>query len=244
MSNFSRKISRDKRYPPAPLQRLIDFVNSVRPEVPLPAVETEGTKILRLLKSEPFERFRELIGGLEPDSSLQKLYGPGAPKTFIRVAGCYNLLRNGRQVLNQVARIGSFCREIKPRGWQLSPLKLPIVTAQLDERGKLRLNLGPIIDAINGIDPSRVRICAICQAFCWGRRTDTKCCSEECHQKFRNQNWTKDYPDKHKQERIKRAVELDALGEARERERLAGLKAATRGTGRREPRLPKGPKHK
>lgn len=243
MSNTSRRISNEKRHAPAPLQKLIELVNSVPASVALPSTEAEGTKILKLIESRDFARFRELIGGVKPDLFLRKLIGPRAPKTFNRVAGYYILLRSGREWLREIAGIGVLCPKYKPRGWTLPPIQLPMVTAQVDDRRKLHLNLGPIIDAIDAIDPCRIRICPVCQGIFWAARIDKRGCTDKCSGILRTRRWRRKHLEKYKPQRIKRAAEKEDSKIAHERERLARMKAPTTGKARRRPRLPAGPRH-
>jgi hypothetical protein len=241
MSNLSPKIWRDKRHAPARLQQLIKLANSFKAGYRASS-EKEPTQKSNPTRGGHLAALWDLPPWLDPDIRKAPLFGSRKVHAALMLA--FEVPRVAATWLRKIARMGSLCRRYKTRPGEIPPIGLSTVRAQVDQQGKLHLSVGPMIAALEGVDPSRIRICKVCKRIYWAVRSDARCCSKECSHKLRTRRWRLNYLEVHKAQRVKQAAEEQASRITRERERLAPLKAPTRGTGRREPRMPKGPKHK
>lgn len=238
---MSSQIVMTKRHGPSRLLRqLLEFVNSVPPEMELPEPSRLGRKLIPFMKNEAFAAFRKLVGGVEPDTSLRKLLGAKSPKIYNRALGNYVLLRSGREWLRAVALIGKLQNKYRFRRWTMPTIQLPNVSAQTNQRGELQFNLGPLVAALEGIEPFRIRTCPICSLIYWAARKDKPCCSPKCAHVLRTRRWRQRYQDRYRDERKGKRRGRRESKEALEREDLRDLRAVK--SGRRTPRLPKLPK--
>lgn len=206
-----------KRHASDEVHSLIELANSVAPSVELPSPMGQVERIVELLKTEPFRYFRELTGPIEPDTFLSKLLGPDAPKTYNKVMGNYILLRDGRAWLKQTALIGQL--KVKMR------YLMPNVSAYPNERGELEFNVDPLINVLQRVEASRIRICPICGFIFWAARQDKPCCSIRCAKIRRTRLWRESYENKYKDQRSEKNKALRILKTHREREKLSQLKA-------------------
>lgn len=207
---------RQKRHAPQELQALIRLANSVAPDIELPPLRGQVEKIVELLKTEPFRHFRELTGGIEPDTIPSKVFGPDGPKTYFRVMGNYIRLKDGRAWLKQLALIAKL-----PKMHYL----MPRVSAYTNERGEVEFSVDPPIKELQAVEASRVRTCPICDLIFWAARRDKPCCSIRCAKIRRTRLWRESYKNKYKDQRSKKNKVRRTVREQREREKLAQLKA-------------------
>lgn len=63
-------------------------------------------------------------------------------------------------------------------------LEYLVTDLYVDENGRLKRNVDPIIDLLLGVDVRRIRQCAICRAFYWARRLDRRCCGKKCADRY------------------------------------------------------------
>lgn len=204
----------------------------------LPDPSQLGRKLFPFMKSEAFAEFRKLAGEVKPDAVLQKLLGKKGPKTFNRTVANYVLLRSGREWLRAVAEIGRLEPRFRFR-WAMPTIQLPNVSAQTNQRGELQFNLGPLVAALEGIEPFRIRTCPICSLIYWAARRDKPCCSKKCAHILRTRRWRERYGDRYKNARKEKRQGRHESKEALEREALRDLRAVK--SARRSPRLPKLP---
>lgn len=190
----------------AALRQLIDLANSVPLDIDLPAPQGRVQEVLEMLGSERFSEFRRLTGPITPDTFLSKFIGPGAPVTYNRVLGNYIRLRDGRNWLRQAALIGEQSRTIKIR------YLMPMLTAQTNDRGELEFNVDPLVEALKGVEASKIRICPICKAIFWASRKDKPCCSNRCGKIRRTRRWREKYPNRYKLRRLGIAVPAELEG--------------------------------
>lgn len=240
MSNLSPKIWRDKRHAPAHIQGLIELANSVAVGAQRPPKGTKPAKTPKLMRRDSLTSLKNVKRVVDTDRFVMQF---GRGKTHLAVMFPFLYARIARTWLRKIARIGIICRKYKRRQWKIPSIGETTVSAKVDRQGELHLSFGPIITALQGIDPSRIRICEVCKNIYWAVRSDARCCSKECSHILRTRRWRWNYLEKHKAQRTERAAEEERSRISRERERLARLKAPTRGTGGRGPRLPKGPNH-
>jgi hypothetical protein len=119
-----------------------------------------------------------------------------------------------------------------------------LVSISANQNGILRLERMPLLQAIEGIEASRVCQCPICREIFWAGRIDQSCCTIRCARICRTRRWREGYIKKYKLQRCGKAETLDrdkrrgrAASEKQERERLASRKAPN--LAHRQPRLPK-----
>jgi hypothetical protein len=220
---------REKRHAPRELQSLIELANSVPPDSELPPSHGRVEEVLGLLRTSAFKNFRDLIGGTDADTFVSK-FVENAPKTYRRVIGEYNRLRDSRAWLRQTARIGQ------------QPLKMkylmPNVSAYVNERGELEFNINPLVKAFQGAEAARIRLCSICKLIFWASRADKPCCSLRCAKILRSRNYREGYKLKYQtQRKLKKMAHLK-LAHQRERKSLSRLKITPGGPTRRAARVP------
>jgi len=215
----------EKRDAPAAIQKAIELVNSVPPDLDLPPFRSDnGREILKLIKTKEFSSFRELMGGMKPDRLLPEFFSklnigvvhahttarkrhplkegarnatrPRPPKTYNRVIGEYVRLRAGREFLRWISTIPPL-----PMRWSMPPI--PLQSAQTNERGELHFVF--MFEEFEGVEAGRIRTCPSCRRIYWARRKDQPGCSQQCVWRVRQQRWRERYPERYKLQRIRRA---------------------------------------
>jgi hypothetical protein len=116
-----------------------------------------------------------------------------------------------------------------------------LVSVRPDAGGNLRILHDPLLQALQGVEASRIRECPICGRIFWAGRVDRPCCGKRCAGVRRTRRWRDRYPEKYKPQRIKKAEAADALGDKAaqfecERKKLESLPEYN--SARRSPRLP------
>jgi hypothetical protein len=158
--------------------------------------------LLRLVKSKRFSEFRRRTGRVRPDSVLKKLFRKNGPKTFQTVISNYYLLHYAREWLRQVANLNSMPGGI---GVQVPGSGSSDVSAYLDESGRVCFK-SAIVDALDGVEASRIRRCAICDRMFWAARLDKSCCSSgKCQKEWRAKLWRNRNQTAYKRSRIRKA---------------------------------------
>jgi hypothetical protein len=178
----------NKRSTPKELSDLIRLANSVSPEFDLPSPPTDDAEFERLLKREEFSQFRALVGQIAPDKVFMALVGRDAPITGDDAKDLYRMLVDARATLRKAAQVGVASRQFRTEWWGLPHLH-PIAT--IDEHGKFRLRLHPIVSALEGVEIARIRVCKRCGLIFWASRNDSSCCGKACSQQHRKANWSK-----------------------------------------------------
>lgn len=165
-----------------------------------------------------FLQFRQLTGPVKPDTSPPKLFGKNHPKTFRAVRRNYYLMYEARAWLRHVISLGT-----TPRGVSFGLASSEVsLTAHLDERGQVRFDISPIVEALDGIEGARIRECPICGRFFWASRKDKPCCGAKCANSLRARRWRRDYKQRYKEARVKRA-EQKAMAEREQQLRRSML---------------------
>src|SRR3984893_3699571 len=94
----------------------------------------------------------------------------------------------------------------------------------IDRRdGRFRVEHHPLLQALEGIEVSRIRECAICHQIFWAQRADQPCCTRRCAHILRTRRWRKRYPKKYKIQRYRRANAKGHTDERLEQERVEVL---------------------
>jgi hypothetical protein len=90
-----------------------------------------------------------------------------------------------------------------------SMLETNSVNLYVDENGYIAFT-SPILPVfLKEVEANRIRECQICNQFFWAGRKDMQCCSKKCAHVLRNRNYRKNYPQKYKLQRIKKAEAQD-----------------------------------
>jgi len=224
------------RAAPSQLQDYIDLANTLPVPEKLSGAESKGLLPVRedwdadeadiqdLV--DRFPGFREFMAGVD----LQEEFP-------VKAARRCGLLKGIRSVLYTIARSHTGVSE----GLHLSVAGVEnAVSLTIDESGNLRVQLDPLLQAIDKVEARRIRECPICGKIFWAGRIDQPCCTTRCSGKRRTQLWRGNYPAKYKVQRIAKAERTDT-GQAQapvelERQKLETLKAPT--IARRPARLP------
>jgi hypothetical protein len=233
-----RQASRSHR-PPPELAALLELANILPPaeeppelfppSMPVQSVTPEqwlwvSSTIQGLMRNLP--RFKKYMKGvdLQQDPPLQ---------AYERA----HFIKQIRDVLRVLARYGrSPTTESLPIGAYLESL----VFAKIDGKGRLHVEHTRLLQAIEGVEISRVRLCKICRRIFWAGRTDKDCCSPKCTGVNRTRKWRERYPEGYKQQRISQLNESEgnrAAAIEQERRQLESLKVPT--FAKRSARLPK-----
>ena len=105
-------------------------------------------------------------------------------------------LKTIRGTLYAIARLHSndqlTCASV-PVGGYLDNL----VSAKTDAEGSLRIELDPLLRALEGVEVRRIRECPMCGALYWAGRLDKPAC-KECVHAFRQRRYRENYKEKYK----------------------------------------------
>ena len=75
----------------------------------------------------------------------------------------------------------------------------------IDKDGKVNIGTDFFADAVQGVEAKRIRECQACSRIFWAGRITQKGCSPACANRIRVDKWRKNYPEKYKLQRVKRA---------------------------------------
>jgi hypothetical protein len=62
----------------------------------------------------------------------------------------------------------------------LQDMNLSRIRIVVDDDGNLQISFNPFLEAIHGVDITRIRECPICRHFFWAGRKDKGYCSRQC----------------------------------------------------------------
>ena len=92
-----------------------------------------------------------------------------------------------------------------------------------DQEGKLRIKHHPLLQALEGVEVSRIRECARCDQIFWAQRTDQLCCGRRCAHILRTRRWRQGYEEKYHLQRVRKANAKGHIDEKLERARVEVL---------------------
>jgi len=214
-----------KRHAPPALRALMRLVNSVSPQVELRSTVGRERGILTLLRSSAFRRYRKLTGPIRADTILRLLIDPkNIPLTFNAALAKYNLLRDGRDWLRAIAKRFRDPSTNRAKLFSLPPLQKSRVTVRTDGGAILHFAPHPLLQALEGVDASRIRRCPICGKIYWAGRSDTGACKKRCKGTLRTRKWRGQYQERYKPRRIakKEQTETQRLSKSSTPEGYAG----------------------
>jgi hypothetical protein len=204
---------------PKLLRKQIQFANIIPPPEKLPGADDQAGWVREHWESDDASievlkgkcpRFREYMEGADAETS---------PAEFVR--RCH-ALKMTRELLHTIARTS----KNKSAGQHLpirSSFENELVYAATGQDGKLRVEHHPLLQALEGIEVSRIRECAICHQIFWAQRADQPCCTRRCAHILRTRRWRKRYPKKYKVQRYRKANAKGHIDERLEQARVEVL---------------------
>lgn len=177
---------KDKHYiscPPERIAALIRLANSISPRTDLPPVDGRPKRILALVRTQPFRRFRKLrpicnlegeISGAQGVFAIAAYVELSATRTLLRAAATYSSDTNLLELTNRVHRV-------------ISLLPGAFIHTEVD-RDRLQFSLGETLDALAGVEITRIGQCPVCKQVFWKKRIDQKACNRRCANTFRVRN--------------------------------------------------------
>ena len=92
-----------------------------------------------------------------------------------------------------------------------------LFSVRAENAGNLRIEHDLILRALEGVEAKRICECPRCGKLYWAGRLDKPACTPECDHVLRQRRYRKNYSEKYKLQRYRRAEEEDT-GDRPERE--------------------------
>ena len=178
----SKQTLRTRRVPPA-LEQWLGVVNDV-PEQS--EVEEAANSALQIATRfvQPCPEEHQLIAELR---SRLANWGPAAQRAIF-TDDLQNAADLGQRLLGLGAAKRAFQIVANSKD-SLTPRALPLPIERSAslwlESGKLSVKLAPFLEALQGLEVERLRICPICSQIFWAGRLDKSGCSENCSRVLR-----------------------------------------------------------
>lgn len=218
---------------PKLLRKQIQFANIIPPPEKLPGADDQAGWVREHWDNdddiENFRRkysaFRNFMHGADWETDEVEI-----------LRRCHSLMMT-RELLHTIARTNKNI---------LAGQRLPIRTsfenelvyAVTGQDGKFRVEHDPLLQALEGVEVSRIRECARCHQIFWAQRTDQLCCGRRCAHILRTRRWRQAYDEKYHLQRVRKANSKGRLDEKLEQERVEVLQddinRAARSGGRRK----------
>jgi hypothetical protein len=241
-----QQIARDNRRqasrshePPLELAVLIDLANILPPKEEPPELFPQSMP-LQSVTPEDWLLVSSRIQGLMKDFPRFKKYMKGVDLQQDPPLQAYNRAHYIRQTRDVLRTLASYGRNPTTESLPIGAYLESLVFAKTDDKGRLHVEHTRLLQAIEGVEISRIRLCKICRKIFWAGRADKACCSPKCAGVSRTRKWRERYPEGYKQQRISRLNESEgncAAAIEQERRALESLKAPT--FAKRSARLPK-----
>jgi hypothetical protein len=199
-AKLKRQVLRTRSVPEK-LDQLIQLVNSIPPAQELPYWTDIWIDYLKRRGNEVSmndipEVYTEFVKQLP--ERVQNLIGPIRLETDFTAGQTYSFIRDGREILRQIARINNAKGEVSLERYS----HLSFVRLKINDQGKLTFILPELVDILEGVEASRIKICRICENIYWAGRIDQPTCSKKCGQTLRVRRWRGNYLEKYKPQRI------------------------------------------
>lgn len=150
----------------------------------------------RQRRSNELHRWRQLVRKMP--KVVRDYIGPITAEKCETAIDRYNEAITAREVLRGFSEMTSPLKGAKLEYLleRRSPRLVRIEFDQTDKRGMkpqfiLRFHLSPIVEALDGKDVSRIRICKTCDKVFWAYRYNADYCSRKCGNVFRNREYRK-----------------------------------------------------
>ena len=160
-------------------------------------------------------RFRKYMKGANLETSQAE---------FVRRC---RALKMTRELLNTIARMS----KNMSAGERLpirSSFEDELVTAVADQEGKFRVQHHPLLQAIEGVEVSRIRECDVCHQIFWAKRTDQHCCKQRCAKILRTRKWRQGYDEKYHSRRVRKANAKTNIDQELEQDRVETIQSDIR----------------
>lgn len=141
-----------------------------------------------------YPRFRSFMAGVKLNVEC-----PGG-----MVQRCLQL-KTIRSILYTIARLHSN-NQLPAASVPVAPYLANLVSVKTDAIGNLRIQHDPLLQALEGVEVSRIRECPICGALYWAGRLDKPAC-DKCTHVLRQRRYRENYAGKYKQQRYRKAEE-------------------------------------
>lgn len=188
--------TRYRRYPPPAVALLIELANTA-PTTELLPLRGNEDKVLEMLRSSEFRRFRELVGWTSLPGKLSGgqwvLFGVEYMKLWTSRELLHAIAQShGADMLSFRIRIGNLLLQapesfIRPRV----------------ENGRLLFSLGNTLDVLQGVEVQRIKECPICREIFWAARIDQPACSRHTGT-WRARRWRQVSPERRQRYKIQR----------------------------------------
>ena len=167
---------------------------------------------------------REYVGPLHFETAMTLFFeepyatqGFTLEETMAAALVRYDGLINARKILEEIAEHGKHVRAHryfyeKTGRWPGTPLVSTFsglkVTLRIGEQSRIEIKTDELLDALVGVEASRIRKCPICTSMFWAGRIDQKCCTNKCANVARvrrSRELQKENSSLYKEARIKKA---------------------------------------
>lgn len=153
-------------------------------------------------------------------------------------------LKTIRSILYTVARLHSN-NQLSTTSVPVAPYLENLVSVKTDAGGNLRIQHDPLLQALEGVEVSRIRECPICGALYWAGRLNQPACTGKCAHVLRQRRYRENYLERYKLQRDRKAEDNhrpEDMAARLERERKELESLPKYNLARRSPRQPIGPK--
>jgi hypothetical protein len=202
-----QQASRGLKMPSLELGQAIGFANMIPPDVELPNLlelwleireqaQGQGEQRYSAHLNRAIEIINEAIDGL-PDVFRDFIWmGNAQPRIddsdleehIDGIISNYMFVRETRKSLRAIIHASRSGSDRYPQ--------IPIQAyVYLDSNGILHTMLNEFAEAIDGVEASRIRECAICRRIFWAGRKTQQCCSTACAHALRNRRYRAKYKD-------------------------------------------------
>lgn len=208
--------SRGLNSPPPKLAELIEIVNLVPPDASLAGLYEMWKEIKELAKEDDDiakqyygdfefattfvtfwardfpENFRNYIW---PKDAKEKSEAIGLEKYIDLAISKYTFVHNCREDLRAIIQLVDSTTAAPFLLPQLGPAILTLTYIYLDKDGLIQFEGDVFTQAVEGVEASRIRECAICKRIYWAGRITQQCCSTACAHALRNRRYRARYKD-------------------------------------------------
>jgi hypothetical protein len=188
------------------LRKQIEFANIIPPPKKLSGADDEGGWV-----REHWDSDETQVEALKKKSKQFRQYMEGAdleksPAEFVRRC---EALKMTRELLHTIARTSKNAlpgRRLPVR----SSFQDQLVSVVPDQDGNLQIDHHPLLQALEGVEVSRIRECEVCHQIFWAQRTDQHCCGRRCAHVLRTRRWREEYDRKYHLQRVRKANAKEA----------------------------------
>lgn len=109
-------------------------------------------------------------------------------EAWMAYQGFYLLRRDFLLIISRLEEFRSFGFETNERSFHPRiALKEVTTTFDIDRSGRITFMNDVLINALEGVDAKRLRLCVVCRSPFWAYRSNTKFCQKKCADKYHQQ---------------------------------------------------------